>query len=184
MEERARQLALYCEEAIKDCFEVVNSIHPQKRPRVYYAEGEAGFNTEFSHSLHAHLLNLVGDVNIHRGNLQGHAGFEQVSEEKISAYDPEVIIVWRRETFNKMKENASFWKKTTAGKNNRIYLIPQMPFNWFDRPPSFMRIICLKWLLKICYPQVYKKDINEETRQFFNLFLNADPDGISLEETV
>ena len=182
--ERAEALAAYCEEALKEAAETVNSVHPQNRPRVYYAEGEAGFETEFSHSLHAHLLNLVGDVNVHRGDLKGHAGFERLIEEQIIAYDPEIIVVWRREAFNKMKENKDFWLRTSAGKRNKIYLIPQMPFNWFDRPPSFMRIIGLKWLLSICYPQVYKKDIYKETEEFFKLFLNTDFSGVNLFETL
>ena len=197
IEERAEKLAVYCEETLKEVYELVNSVHPQARPRVYYAEGEDGTQTEFSHSLHAHLLNLIGDVNVHRGTLVGHPGMEQLTEEQLLAYDPEIIIVWLREAYERItKKNgiatastkpcnddinqdgiatpqhivAVIWEKISAVKNNRVYQIPVEPFSYFDRPPCFMRILGLKWLLSICYPEIYKKNFEEEKAKFLKLF--------------
>ena len=228
IEERAEQLAAYCEETLAEAAELVNSVHPQARPRVYYAEGKDGTQTEYSHSLHAHLLNLIGDVNVHRGNLVGHPGMEQLTEEQISAYDPEVIIVWLKEAYESIinkgciattpqcsalqplqslrdsspticggasgvkkedtppKQNfggagersetegadckAIGWGQISAVKNNRVFLIPVEPFSYFDRPPCFMRILGLKWLLSICYPEIYTKNFEEEKTEFLKLF--------------
>ena len=176
IEERAEKLAVYCEETLAEVAELVNSVHPQHRPRVYYAEGKDGTQTEYSHSLHAHLLNLIGDVNIHRGTLVGHPGMEQLTEEQLLTYDPEVIIVWLKEAYERItqKDGASFeavgWEKISAVKNNRVYQIPVEPFSYFDRPPCFMRILGLKWLLSICYPEIYKKNYEEEKAKFLKLF--------------
>ncbi len=228
IEERAEKLAVYCEETLKEAYELVNSVHPQARPRVYYAEGKDGTQTEFSHSLHAHLLNLIGDVNVHRGTLVGHPGMEQLTEEQLLAYDPEVIIVWQKEAYERITQNnwiatassksrnddlnqsgiatamqsstlqssqslrdssptirggasgagersdADFivvdWEKISAVKNNRVYQIPVEPFSYIDRPPCFMRILGLKWLLSICYPNLYKKDFEQEKLDFLKLF--------------
>ena len=180
IEERAEKLAIYCEETLNEVAELVNSVHPQHRPRVYYAEGKDGTQTEYSHSLHAHLLNLIGDVNIHRGTLVGHPGMEQLTEEQLLDYDPEVIIVWLKEAYERItKKNgiatplqsvAVSWEKISAVKNNRVYQIPVEPFSYFDRPPCFMRILGLKWLLSICYPEIYKKNFEEEKAQFLKLF--------------
>lgn len=169
IEERAELLAVYCEKTLSEVNELVNSVHPQNRPRVYYAEGKDGTQTEFSHSLHAHLLNLIGDVNVHRGNLEGHAGMEQLTEEQLLKYNPEVIIVWLEEAFEKIINEVS-WGKISAVKNNRVYLIPKDPFSYFDRPPCFMRILGIKWLLSICYPDLYKNDFEKGKNEFLKLF--------------
>ncbi|MBP5468539.1 MAG: hypothetical protein J6Z11_04770 [Candidatus Riflebacteria bacterium] len=197
IEERAEKLAVYCEETLAEASQLVNSVHPQHRPRVYYAEGKDGTQTEYSHSLHAHLLNLIGDVNIHRGTLVGHAGMEQLTEEQLLAYDPELIIVWLKEAYEEITQKieiatplsearndvinyggiatapqseAVSWEKISAVKNNRVYQIPVEPFSYFDRPPCFMRILGLKWLLSICYPDLYKKNFEQEKAEFLNLF--------------
>ena len=201
IEERAEKLAVYCEETLNEVAELVNSVHPQHRPRVYYAEGKDGTQTEYSHSLHAHLLNLIGDVNIHRGTLVGHPGMEQLTEEQLLAYDPEVIIVWLKEAYERITKKNEIatastkprnddinqdrfatplteprndvnkkWSEISAVKNNRVYQIPVEPFSYFDRPPCFMRILGLKWLLSICYPEIYKKNFEEEKAMFLKLF--------------
>ena len=218
IEERAEKLAVYCEETLTEVAEIVNSVHPQHRPRVYYAEGKDGTQTEYSHSLHAHLLNLIGDVNVHRGTLVGHPGMEQLTEEQLLAYDPEVIIVWLKEAHERIMSSSAKtpsvafgassatrshpvarlhtaihggspnflgahlyannkascvevdWERISAVKNNRVYQIPVEPFSYFDRPPCFMRILGLKWLLSICYPEIYKKNFEEEKTEFLKLF--------------
>ena len=179
IEERAEKLATYCEKTLAEVSKLVNSVHPQNRPRVYYAEGKDGTQTEYSHSLHAHLLNLIGDVNIHRGTLDGHAGMEQLTEEQLLKYNPEVIIVWLEEAYKVITQKTSMqprnddmisWEKISAVMNNRLYLIPKEPFSYFDRPPCFMRILGLKWLLSICYPNLYNKNFEEEKAEFLKLF--------------
>ena len=61
-----------------------------------------------------------------------------------------------------------------AVKDKKVYLIPHAPFNWFDRPPSFMRILGLKWLTNILYPKEYKIDIVKEAKDFYRLFLGVE----------
>ena len=65
------------------------------------------------------------------------------------------------------------WKSLKAVKNGRIHLVPTQPFNWIDRPPSFMRVLGIQWLSKILHPQTYKIDLNKRTKEFYNLFLHV-----------
>ncbi|MBP8961772.1 MAG: hypothetical protein KBG39_02395, partial [Opitutaceae bacterium] len=44
------------------------------------------------------------------------------------------------------------------------------PFNWFDRPPSASRMLGIKWLLWVLYPDRAKYDMVAETREFYRLF--------------
>jgi iron complex transport system substrate-binding protein len=59
-------------------------------------------------------------------------------------------------------------------KNKRVHLIPDEPINWFDRPPSFMRFIGLKWVMNLLYPNEYRIDMVKEARDFYRLFLGVD----------
>jgi iron complex transport system substrate-binding protein len=65
------------------------------------------------------------------------------------------------------------WSGIRAVRDGRVHLIPRTPFNWFDRPPSFMRILGLKWLMSILYPREYTVDLIQETREFYSLFLSV-----------
>ena len=59
-------------------------------------------------------------------------------------------------------------------KNKKAYYIPHEPFSWFDRPPSFMRFLGLKWLVNLIYPEAFKFDMIRETREFYKLFLDLE----------
>ena len=164
--------ALYCESVIEKAEKIVNKVHPRERPRVYYAEGADGLSTEFSDSLHAHVLQLAGDVNVFRGRLEGHAGMEPVMFEELERIDPDVILMHSPRLAAAINESGSPWKRLSAVKNNRAKLIPHLPFNWFDRPPSFMRLLGLQWVMSLLYPEHYEDDLIDETLSFFKIFLN------------
>ena len=40
-----------------------------------------------------------------------------------------------------------------AVREKRVYLSPTAPFGWIDRPPSLNRVIGLKWLAGLFYPE-------------------------------
>jgi iron complex transport system substrate-binding protein len=173
VEKRAEKLAEYCQKTLKEAGEFVATVSSEKQPVVYYAEGENGLLTEFGNSLHVHLLELAGAKNAIGGKITRHIGMEEISFEQVLAADPDVILVLDPGFFKQIRRSAK-WQKLRAVKSNAVHLIPSLPFNWFDRPPSFMRILGLKWLLKILYPESYELDHVTETRNFFRLFLNVE----------
>ena len=81
----------------------------------------------------------------------------------------------RRELFDKIYADPK-WQLLSAVKNKKAYFIPREPFSWFDRPPSFMRFLGLKWLINLTYPEAFKFDMVKETREFYRLFLDIDLD--------
>jgi iron complex transport system substrate-binding protein len=56
----------------------------------------------------------------------------------------------------------------------RVWLSPTAPFGWIDRPPSINRIIGLKWLSGLFFPDRFDFDLADETRRFYNLFYHVD----------
>ena len=70
-----------------------------------------------------------------------------------------------------MKNDPS-WAALKAIKNNKYYEIPDIPYNWLNRPPGPNRIIGLVWLSKLLYPDVYNFDVVKETQEFYKIMYN------------
>jgi len=172
-EDHTSQQSAYCRNTLHEVEAAVGKTSKQRRPRVYLAEGKDGLRTECDDSLHVHLLKLAGDLDVHRCRTCCHKGYEPVTLEQVSAYNPDVIIAQDRSFFENVRTDPA-WDKIKAVKQGRVYLIPKQPFNWFDRPPSFMRILGLKWLMNRLYPDACRIDLTGETVAFFKLFLGVD----------
>ncbi|MDD2853012.1 MAG: ABC transporter substrate-binding protein [Desulfuromonadaceae bacterium] len=180
--ERARKLADYARETFKSVSKAVAAIPEKERLKIYYAEGPDGLATERETSWHAELIPLAGGRNVHKGEQQFESGgMEKISMEQVMIYDPEAIITHDRTFYDSLAKDRR-WQSIRAVKNRRVYLIPGIPFNWFDRPPSFMRLLGLKWLANQLYPKRYPLDIQAETKQFYKLFLGVEPGNSDVRE--
>ena len=73
------------------------------------------------------------------------------------------------------------WASVTAVKRGRIHLSPGLPFGWIDRPPSINRLIGLRWLAGVFYPDAARYDLRADTREFYQLFYHVDLDEPALD---
>lgn len=176
---RAEKLAAYAAGSLTQILPRAAAIPAGERVRVYYAEGPDGLRTDARGSWHTELIRLAGGVNVHEGDIEDLFGMEQVSMEQVLLYRPEVILVQDPSFFQRIYSLPG-WRHVPAVQNRRVYLIPRVPFNWFDRPPSFMRLLGLKWVAHTLYPQRFAIDMEGETREFYRLFLQVEltPDDI------
>ncbi|OPY72662.1 MAG: High-affinity heme uptake system protein IsdE precursor [Syntrophorhabdus sp. PtaU1.Bin058] len=170
---RAEELAVYTRRTLSEATSLAGSVPVQKRVSVYYAEGVDGLSTECDSSQHAELIPLVGGHNVHHCKSGDLFGMDKISLEQIMLYNPEVILVMEGVFYGKVFSDPR-WQRIKAVRNKRVYLIPNQPFNWFDRPPSFMRLLGVKWLANLLYPERYRIDIVKEVRAFFKLFLGVE----------
>jgi len=170
---RAIKLSDYTRKTLIEAARTVAALPPGKKVTVYYAEGVDGLRTECDTSRHNELISLAGGMNVHHCKARNLFGMEKVSMEQVLVYDPEVLLVmdkgFYRRVFNDPK-----WKRIRAVRKRRVYLIPNQPSNWFDRPPTFMRFIGLKWVMKCLYPKEYRIDIIRESQDFYQLFLSVE----------
>ena len=180
-EKRAAKLRSYAEETLRSVDHSVVSIKPEQRPTVYYAEGQDGLATERDSSFHAELIGLAGGRNVHRGEALDHYGMEKISMEQVMFYNPQIMLV-QDDPFLGAVGRDPRWKSIKAVRDGRIYRIPRTPFNWFDRPPSFMRLLGLRWLTNRLHPDLYRFDAAAETRRFYRLFLGIDLSRKDLDE--
>jgi len=166
---RGEILATYSEKIIKD---VRKSVSKAKPVRYYYAEGLDGLSTECDSSFHVEAMNFAGGRNVHSCQQSGILGLEKISFETLLAYNPDVIIVQNRSVYNDLITDP-MWQRLRAVKNAHIYLVPVQPFNWVDRPPSFMRVLGIQWLAHLFHPKEFKADLNQRTKEFYELFLHV-----------
>jgi iron complex transport system substrate-binding protein len=67
----------------------------------------------------------------------------------------------------------SAWQLVTAVRNREVYEAPQYPFSWLDRPPSVNRIIGIKWMANLFYPEIFRYDMRQETLRFYETFYHV-----------
>lgn len=168
-EKRGEVLAKYSEKIIA---EVKSGVSKEKPIRYYYAEGTDGLSSECDKSFHVEAMNFAGGENVHKCEQSGILGLEKITFETLLTYDPDVIIVQNSSVFFDLK-NDPMWKNLRAVKIGRIHLVPVQPFNWVDRPPSFMRVIGIQWLATLFHPKTYKVDLTKRTKEFYDLFLHV-----------
>ncbi|TLT07701.1 ABC transporter substrate-binding protein [Aliarcobacter thereius] len=178
-EKRAKELENYGNESLNLAKEIEKKV--SKKPKVYYAEGNNGLLTDCNTSIHSELINLASGDNVHKCQATNSFGRQAVNFEQVLNYNPEIILVYEKE-FYKNIFNDKKWQLIDAVKNKKVYFLPKGPFSWFDRPPSFMRLLGLRYIISILHPDLYEMDIYEESKKFYKLFLDLDLDNSQIDD--
>lgn len=179
--ERGQALAVYAEETLSRVRQRLGDLPEEKRPRIYFGLQADGLATICRTSARSEALELAGGRNVHQclpgtENASIHITFEQ-----LLTYDPEVILIYDPKLFKAIPAH-HLWRRLSAVKNGRVYLVPRGPFSWLERPASFMRLIGVQWLANLLHPELYPADIPAETKTFMKLFFNLDLSAQEVEE--
>lgn len=172
MPQRGEALAFYAEETLEEIAKMTHNIPTKKQVSFYYAQGANGLQSDCSNSFHTTQFRYINANNIYECAQKNIMGMESLNFETIFKANPDFIIVQSAKFYKDIFISAQ-WKMLDAVKNKRVYLVPKTPFNWIDRPPSFMRLLGIHWLSAVMYPDYYKKDIKEEIQKFYELFFNT-----------
>lgn len=168
--ERGERLNRYAVGALRRVERSLAGLPDNRRVSVYYAEGLDGLATEGEGSMHSELIPLCGGRNVCRLKPTSLNGQERITMEQLLLYDPDVILVKEQLCFQRIW-NDPRWQRLRAVRSKRVYLVPHVPFNWFDRPPSQMRLLGLQWLTNLLHPNLYPLDMVREARAFYRLFV-------------
>lgn len=173
--ERTQPLADQARRILARTREIAARVPPTAKPRIYYAEGLRGLQTDTQGSMHTEPLDFLGIQNVATGAATSGYGRISVSLEQVIAWAPDCILicpekgpageVWRPEW---LADPA--WKAVPAVAKGRLLIVPPAPFNWFDRPPSPARLMGLQWLCATLWPEEAAIDLVTETRSFYRLF--------------
>lgn len=175
-EKRAERLAEYSQDVLEEIKEKAAAIPEEKKVTVYYAAGAKGLETSPRGSINTEVLDLVGGLNVADTGIDKNMRRIDVTLEQVINWNPQVIMIATDGSENHsvyetiLNENA--WSHIDAVKNRQVYEIPYGPLDWFNRPPSVLRLMGMKWLGNLLYPDVYQLDINEEAKEFFQLFFD------------
>lgn len=174
-EQRTHALVQYAGETLSALDTIRAVLADGEKISIYYAEGLDGASTECSASVHAELIPLCGGKNVHFCGIKEGFGMEKISVEQVIRYDPQVILVREPAFYDRVYKDPR-WQNIRAVYDHRVFLIPRSPFNWFDRPPSFMRLLGARWLMNRLYPDKYPVEMIAETQGFYRLFLHTSLD--------
>lgn len=175
-ESRAQKLAEYCSRTYAEIDRWLQKLPENERVRLYYAEGPTGLETDIKGTVNSEAIDLAGAVNVATSGLDENVRRIQVSIEQIMTWDPEVIIISTdadtgHEVYNTILKSGE-WKGVRAVQNQKVYEIPCEPYDWISRPPSVFRILGVKWLANLLYPDLYEVDLIKETKQFYKEFFH------------
>ncbi len=169
-EEAAESIANYIETTVADTRAVAATIPEDKRVTVMFGTGESGLDCNAKGSIHADVIELVGAENaVVVEEVSGKGGGNTISLEQVMVFDPDVILFASGGPFAAVGGDAA-WGAVRAIRENRYYEIPMGPYNWLASPPSVNRIVGIKWLAELLYPDYYDYDVAKETKEFYSLF--------------
>jgi len=146
----------------------IANIAPDRRPRVYYARGPRGLETGLGGSINVETIERLAN-NVAAGT---RGGLATVSIEQVLLWNPDVIITIDLD-FAANVRNDPAWAPVAAVRAGRVHLSPKLPFGWVDFPPSVNRLIGLRWLAKILYPELFPEDLRALTRDFYQRFYHV-----------
>ncbi|MDL2404708.1 ABC transporter substrate-binding protein [Rhizobium calliandrae] len=168
---RAKTLADYADASIKDLNDKLATLPDTQRSRVYYGRGAYGLETGLAGSINLEILNAAGAVNV--AAAAGKGGLTQVTPQQIVAWNPDMILAEDGKFAATVKSDPQ-WAGVKAVKDGRLFVQPSLPFGWFDSPPGVNRLVGIRWLETLLYPQLFKNDLSSDVRGFYKLFYQVD----------
>jgi iron complex transport system substrate-binding protein len=178
-ESRAEELARYAENTVSEINRRVATVPPTRRPRVYYGRGPLGLNTGLAGSISAEFIERLGAVNV--AAELGKGGLVQVSIEQVLRWNPDVVITIDPNFYGVARSHPS-WRELPAIRAGRFHLAPNVPFGWIDFPPSINRLIGLRWLARILYPDAFPEDLRPIVRDFYSRCYHQTPSEAQLDQ--
>ncbi len=178
-EKRAESLARYTQETVADINQRIAKMPVGQRPRVYYGRGPQGLNTGLAGSINIEFIEQLGAVNV--AAELGKGGLVQMSIEQVLRWNPDVVVTIDP-NFYALATKHPLWRELPAIKAGRIHLAPNLPFGWIDFPPSVNRLIGLRWLARLLYPQAFPEDLRPIVRDFYTRCYHQAPSEAQLDQ--
>ncbi len=177
--ERGAALAKDVEATFARIDAILEDVPEVDRPRVYLARGPEGLETGMKGSINTEIIERAGGRNV-ADDGGATRGLVQASMEQVIVANPDTIVTWDPNFFGKVFDEP-LWQGIDAVEDGRVYLSPTAPFGWIDRPPSLNRIMGLRWMAGLLYPDRWEGDLRAETRAFYELYYHVDLSDEELE---
>ena len=69
-----------------------------------------------------------------------------------------------------------------AVRNGRVYVAPDVPFGWFDAPPSLNRLLGVQWLARLLHPTLFPEPLAPVVKAFHARYYHRTPSDARVRE--
>jgi len=166
---RAKKLISYTKESLSLLEKMKDELSSQKKVRYYFAQGLDGQYSECKGSYHLEPFTYASSVNALDCKSKSNYGMERISLETILISNPDVIVAMEKTFVDTIYNNPQL-QTLKAVKEKKVFLVPSIPFNYISRPPSFMRLLGIRWLINSFYPSLATKSFEKEKEEFEKVF--------------
>lgn len=170
--EQAKSIAEYIENTLSETKRQVDAIPEANRIKVYYGQ-DNGLNAVVKGTVHSDVVDRSGGLNAVDMEESVRGGISEISMEQLLLWQPDVVLFAPGSIYDDVPTRAE-WQEINAIKDGEFYEIPEGPYNWMGRPPSVNRVLGVKWLTNLLYPDVFPYDMVKETQEFYKLFYHCD----------
>ncbi|MBD8905799.1 iron ABC transporter substrate-binding protein [Methylorubrum zatmanii] len=176
-ETEAEALAGEADRILKAVAEAVAAVPEEKRPRVYYGRGPRGLETGLAGSINTEIIEAAGGRNVAAA---GAGGLASVSPEQVLVWNPDIVIALDP-GFPKAAAADPFWSGLKAVREGRVHTAPTLPFGWIDAPPGVNRLIGLRWLAGLFFPERFSQTLGDAVRDFYRRFYRVELEPAQLD---
>jgi iron complex transport system substrate-binding protein len=146
--------------------------------RVYIARGPDGNETYGAGAFSDDVLARTGAVNVARD--WGRGLLKDISPEKVREANPDMVIALDP-YFLEVVGRTPAWKAVGAIAAGHLRVAPRRPFGWLDEPPSVNRLIGVRWLAGVLYPDRFGPT-RQAVRDFFQTFYQVELSDAALDK--
>jgi iron complex transport system substrate-binding protein len=177
--EAAEALARDAEDQLRDVGARVARIAERDRPRVCFARGPNGLMTAPRDSMQVEVIALAGGFNVIAAPPAFTGNLINVSLEDVLLGKPDVIVASDPAFARAVRELAA-WRDVPAVRTGRIYVVPDLPFGWFDSPPGLNRLLGAQWLARILHPKLFPEPLGPRVKAFHARFYHREPSDVQV----
>ena len=76
------------------------------------------------------------------------------------------------------------WRNIPAVRNDRVYVPPDVPFGWFDAPPSLNRLLGVQWLARLLHPKLFPKPLTLAVKALHTRYYHRTPSDAQLRASM
>ena len=167
--ERGNALALDIEMTLSR----LHSLPRHACPQVYFAEGVTGLEEERRRGSFLELIELAGGCHVE-------VMPRKTGSRLAFAMEPEIIITRDRDFYDSVWQDPK-WGDVQAVRDRQVYLSPADSFNWMGHLPSINRVMGLKWLAGLFYPDAWEGDLRAETERFYSFWYHVELTDAEIE---
>lgn len=175
VEDRAEELASYCEKAYDEVTSVIGAMPESELARVLYCVGPDGTNVLAKGSFQSNVIDMVADNVAVVDSPAGSGAGNESNLEQIAAWNPEVIFFGADSISDTVADDPA-WQTISAIQTGSYHKVPNLPYVWLNNPPTVNQVLGMQWLPRVLYPKRFegKGSAYDVAKAYYKTFYGYD----------